>query len=186
MPASLLFKLCVLQPNLFGFLSHPSRIWLPILCTTIWQRGVSLCFRKDLTIYASIHFSALSYLGDFDSKLWPSMLTIAAIILLIIQQIQPSYALYVANGSPCSSTCNSTTGTYYTNLVCSTDDFESTAKGQLLKSCLECIIDSKYINSSYTDGNTDEYWALCKSAKHWPRPFLILLQSIWNMFNNTA
>ena len=69
-------------------------------------------------------------------------------------------SLYVAKGSPCSTKCNSTGGTYWPDLVCSDDDFSTTPKGQTLQSCLECTVGSLYINSSYTDGNSDQFWAL--------------------------
>ena len=88
-------------------------------------------------------------------------------ILLAVLCAQTCTALYVAHGTPCSANCNSTGGSWWTDLVCSTDDFASTTKGRTLQSCLECTIDSTYINSSYTDGNSDQFWTLCRSSCQW-------------------
>lgn len=87
-------------------------------------------------------------------------------ILLAILCAQTCTALYAAKGSPCSAVCNSTSGSWWTDLVCSTDDYTSTTTGQTLQSCLECTVDSTYVNSSYTDGNSDQFWTLCKSGCH--------------------
>ncbi|KAK5084837.1 hypothetical protein LTR70_007773 [Exophiala xenobiotica] len=88
------------------------------------------------------------------------MSAIAKRSLLVVLCAQVCTALYAAKGSPCAVSCNSTGGSWVTDLVCSTDDFASTTKGQTLQSCLECTVDSTYVNSSYTDGNSDQFWML--------------------------
>lgn len=80
--------------------------------------------------------------------------------VLVVFYAQTCFSLYLAKGSPCSSKCNITGGTFWPDLVCSDDDFANTPKGQTLESCLGCTVDSTFINSSYTDGNSDQFWLL--------------------------
>ena len=93
------------------------------------------------------------------------MLKVLIAITLSLMSCGHVSALYVADGSPCSTACNSTGGTFWPDLVCSTSDFANTVQGRTLESCLNCTIKSTYINSSYTNGNSDQFWTLCKSSE---------------------
>jgi len=167
---------CLIRPWLEfpGLLFFQAFLTTPIRCRSIGAGGDLDGHTKHET--RTLHgandqnelwpFTSLSsiFLAYLPSQIAPkTMSAIAKRSLLVVLCAQVCTALYAAKGSPCAVSCNSTGGSWVTDLVCSTDDFASTTKGQTLQSCLECTVDSTYVNSSYTDGNSDQFWMLCKS-----------------------
>lgn len=69
-------------------------------------------------------------------------------------------AILVAPNSPCSTDCgNVLSSTSADDIVCSQNSYTSGA-GQVFDGCVSCEIASEYSNN----GETDQQWALCKSA----------------------
>ena len=86
---------------------------------------------------------------------------LARVLLLLASWqwlIHTGYTLQVTSSSLCNSTCDGGSGTYTSDLVCSDGDYENTAQGQSMRSCMTCLQNS---TAYETARDNDIYWFLC-------------------------
>lgn len=69
------------------------------------------------------------------------------------------HALRTVVGSPCTSVCGTTTNTTSNEIVCVDSYYNTTQTGRNFKSCVSCLLDSPFQNT--TSGETDVDWGLC-------------------------
>lgn len=77
-----------------------------------------------------------------------------------------AHALYTPRGSACAIECatNSANFTGVNDLVCLDNAYTDSTHGVTLRTCIECLSTSTYVNSSLNShGNSDQWWYLCKS-----------------------
>ena len=100
-------------------------------------------------------------MGDCNVGLHYSNLVV--FLLLLLCTSTPSVALYVAEGSNCTSACASSLTGYTTDksdVTCYDGNYNSTSTGVLFQDCVSCELQSQSADSR--TGQTDLGWAFCK------------------------
>lgn len=87
---------------------------------------------------------------------------LALIPTVLVLLISWARALSVFPGSPCYNTCDGSSPTQQSDIVCTDSDFETTEAGQILSSCLTCLHASNYQNGILTDSTL----FICKTSSH--------------------
>ena len=91
--------------------------------------------------------------------------------------ISPVIGLSTSPGSPCEDVCHRTsTNTTSSDVVCKDQLFSSTTKGSNFEQCVECQLNSDYVDSK--SGESDVNWGLCMLSRYHRRCSLTVLQII--------
>lgn len=89
-----------------------------------------------------------------------------AVVLLNFLSFSPILALYVVQGSNCTSVCSQRiipSTTSGSDITCYDRDYNTTAVGALFKDCVACEVQSQTFD--HVTEQTDLGWALCKYCR---------------------